>query len=40
VSVDEKPLIRVFDDMKKGNEQFIPAAFLYNYAKIEFLGFQ
>jgi hypothetical protein len=40
VSVDEKPMIRVFDDMKKGNEQFIPAAFLYNDARIEFLGFQ
>jgi SPRY domain len=40
VSVDEKPLILVFDDMKKGNKQFMPAAFLYNDARIEFLGFQ
>jgi hypothetical protein len=37
VSVDEKPLILVFDGMKKGNEQFIPAVFLYNKSScIEF----
>jgi hypothetical protein len=40
LSVDDKPLIRVFDGMKKGNEQFIPAAFLHKQSSIEFLGFQ
>jgi hypothetical protein len=40
VSVDEKPLLHVFNGMKTGHEKFIPAVYLYNTASIEFLGFQ
>jgi hypothetical protein len=40
VSVDEKPKVNVFDGMKAKHSKFIPAAYLYNKSRVEFLGFQ
>jgi hypothetical protein len=42
VAVDDKPMIHVYDNMKKvGSVQhFIPAVDLYSGSSIEFLGFQ
>jgi hypothetical protein len=43
VAVDDKPMIQVYDNMKKNKgsrQHFIPAVYLFDASSIEFLGLQ
>ena len=40
VGVGEKPLMLVFSNMKDQGDEFVPAVFLRNGARVEFLGFE